>query len=431
MYLGVCVLYILFVLRIAFRRFEANPSGSLLNPLFYLVVLSAFYFILPLTISHFTLSIIGWNIHSETILKCTFISFYYCVVFLGFYLSSKDHAVQFAGGATKKEGILLAKILNALICILLLYIIVARVPSVFAVRGSRVAAYSLYQHSIESPFKLRIIMLVHFGILWLLFIRYRKYKWLLPLLAYLIIDFSHGGRIASVMTCLFFYIILVIDKKKTFLRWAIAAVILFLAAGVLQRDTVAASIVWKLYSASLEFVNTYLTTIFLCEHPEYHQGALEYIIWSISKILPGGLVGRVMEFEGWYGELLSDRIGLGYGLAGNIISEALIYGGWLGGIINPFLIGGICLFVNSMKGKKTLAGSWSVLFLCLPMQENMRQFFWGYCFYPIQLVFFWGIWACSNWNAVVLETAKPLSTKQILLKKRKRKRHKPFAIYDV
>ena len=384
------------------KRFHRNPSGSLLNPLFYMVILSLFYFIIPLIFLPFSLKVMDMEVSQRTIFKSCFLSFYYTSIFFLFYILSKDRNVRFSCVQFNNKSIKIAKIINICICILLIYIIIFRVPHILALRSSRGVAFGMYNNLIEGPFKFRLVLLFHLGIISFLFIKFKRYKYFLPLICYLIIDFSHGGRILSVIVLLFFYIHFVIDRGKSYIKYSFIAIISLIILGVLQRDSSEFQLMWKIYSSVTEFCNTYLTTVYLIEHPEYSQDISSYTVLWISRCVPGGMVGKMMGIDTWYGELLSQEIGQGYGLAGNIISESLVYGGFYLALINPILIGFICYVINNLKGKDTLAGFWFVMYLCIPIQENFRQYFWGYVLYPVQLVFFWGIWAYPDWFKKIL-----------------------------
>lgn len=394
-----CILWIVFVLRVASVRFFKNPTGSLFNPLFYINILALFYIILPLTLIPYTLTVVKWQISNQVFNQAVFLSFWYSFVFFGFYVASKDHDVRFCSFNASPDCVIVAKCLNVILCLLLSYIILFKVPLIIPLRGTRGEAYSAYQTLIEAPFKLRIIMFLHIGVMYYLFAKYRKFRWLLPLLLYLLIDYSHGGRIASVMCGLFFYTMLVLNNRKTYLKYAILVIFIMLSLGVIQRSSGSdTDMLWKLYSGIMEFTNTYLTTIFMCGHPDFHMDLSEYLMWIVSKLFPGGIIGKMTGTEGWYGEMLSNKIDLGFGLGGNIITESLVYGGFVGSILNPLFIGILCYWLNSMKGKTTYIGSYIIILFCLPMQENFRQYFWGYIFYPLQLAFFWGIWVCPDWG---------------------------------
>jgi hypothetical protein len=151
---------------------------------------------------------------------------------------------------------------------------------------------------------------------------------------------------------------------------------------------------WNLYMAGTEFSNTYLTVLFILDDANIYKGSpCDYMMVSLSKMFPGGLVDKYLQFGEWYGNELSDKIGIGYGLAGNLITESLVYGGKLWCIINPLLIGSFLLLLNKLNIYKNLLGFLYILILCITMQNITRSYFYGFVLYPLQILFFPLFWS--------------------------------------
>ena len=378
-----------------FRRFVKNPAGSLINPLFLLLCFSLLYFILPTFYIEYTLLVVQRNVESSTILHAKLFSAWYVFCFLIFYLFSIDQKLTL-NGQPNNQTVLIAKTLWLLITILLIVIIVLYVPQIYAVRGNRGLAFSMYERLINSRFKLRILLYTHIGIMFILFWKYRSLFWLLPCLLYLIIDYSHGGRTVSFIVLLFAYFVLILKTNRSYLKYAFFAIIALASLGVMQRGA-STSLVVNLYMAAAEFTNTHLTTLFLLDDATLYKGSPStYAVVSLSRVLPGGLVARLLEFDTWYGEGLSRNIGFGFGLAGNLITEALVYGGRYWAVINPLIIGGFLFLLNRTNLYKNLWGFLYILFICITMQIIVRQYFYGFVFYPLQMIFFPLFWSIAE-----------------------------------
>lgn len=381
------------------RRFRKNPAGSIINPLFHLLLFSLLYLLLPLYYIDFSLIIQNdINISQTAISSAYNLSLWYVACFYLFFCLSNDIKCEF----NMKESLnikiyRIAKCLYFAINIILVLLIIRYVPSIYALKENRSAALLLYETILNGTFKLRIIMYIHLITIFLIFWKSHKLRYLLPCSLYLIIDYSHGGRTVSLMILVFSYFIVLIKKKNTYFKYVISVVILMVVLGLLQRST-SNDLYWNLYMAGAEFSNTYLTTLYLLTNTNYSLNGLEYCIVSISKLVPGGIIDKLLDFGEWYGNDLSDKIGLGYGLAGNIITEALVYGGKLFSILQPIFIGLILLYINKATWRKTLGGILYTLLICIAIQNIMRSYFWGYLLYPIQFLVFWAFWLKSEYH---------------------------------
>lgn len=390
------VVYILIIFWLLRKRFVACPTGSLTNPLFFVVGFGALYFLLPASYIEYILLVSGFPVEDNIIHECWFWSFWYETIFLLFYLKSRDVKLKFNNVRASSQMLKIAQWLNIFLCLLLAFILLVYVPPIFAVHADRGAAFELYEYTINSPFRFRQITYCHMVIMFILVWNKRNLKYLFPSLAYLLIDYSHGGRTSSLIILLFAYFCFILINGKTYLKYAAVCLFFLIIVGLLQRSE-ATEFYEMLFSAGMEFSNTYLTTAYLIDHPEYHLNGFEYALVSFMKIFPGGVFDKMIGFL-WYGDILSDKIGIGYGLAGNLITEALIYGGKWFSLINPFLLGTLLYIFNAMRMKKTLLGILSIMLLCFTMQVSVRQFIWGFILYPFQIVLFYCIWAYPSFN---------------------------------
>jgi hypothetical protein len=197
----------------------------------------------------------------------------------------------------------------------------------------------------------------------------------------------------SLLVLLFCYLLLVLKTEKHYFKYAIIVAFIMVISGFLQRSNIDGPIYWNLYFSGLEFSNTYLTTvIYLDDMSIYEQSAFEYIVVSLSKIMPGGLVDKYFGFGEWYGNGLSEQLNFGFGLAGNLITEALIYGGRTWAFINPMVIGSLMLTLNRSNIYKNLWGFFFMLIICITMQNMVRSYMYGFLLYPIQIIVFLLFW---------------------------------------
>lgn len=375
------------------KRFIKNPAGSLMNPLFLLLIFSLFYFSLPALYIEYALMIMRTSVKIDTIETAKLYSIVYIFCFFVFYLLSKDHKFCFTDSSPSNMTVGISKILWGVISLFLIFLIIMYFPKIYVLRDSREMALDAYEHLINMRFKLRLILYAHLCIIFVLFWKDKSLFWLFPCLLYLIIDYSHGGRTMSLLVILFSYLILILKTDKHYLKFAIIIVFIMATSGLVQRANADGSIYWYLYFSGLEFSNTYLTTVlYLDDMSIYEQSTFEYVVVSLSKIVPGGLADKYFGFGEWYGNGLSEQLGFGFGLAGNLITEALVYGGKTWAFINPIVIGSFMLTLNKSNIHKNLWGFFFILIICITMQNMVRSYLYGFVLYPIQIIVFLLFW---------------------------------------
>ena len=399
---SIAIIIILIVIYTLLKDFIKNPAGSLINPLFTLLLFSVFYFILPLIYADYALEVSNIHASKEGVYSAYGWSLWYTFIFYIFYTKSPKHICELSDQKPSKLSYKCAFTIYWIITFILLFIIVKYTPAVYAARDNRAVALSLYEGTINAPFKLRILQYCHYVTIFILYLKKRNLTWLLPCICYFIIDYSHGGRTVSLMTLMFCYFIVILHTHKTYIMQVLIIVFVMIMVGTIQRST-SADFLWNLYTTGSEFSNTYLTTIYLTDHPNYLLDGWSYILVSLSKILPGGFVDKLLNFGEWYGNELSKSIGMGYGLAGNLITEALVYGGNLFSFFSPIFIGYICFIINNVKGRKKLFFFLYALLLSISMQNIVRSYFWGFILYPIQILCFYLIFLYNDFSRTILK----------------------------
>jgi hypothetical protein len=186
------------------------------------------------------------------------------------------------------------------------------------------------------------------------------------------------------------YILLVLKTEKLFIKQAAFLVLIMIIMGLMQRST-STELLWNLYLSGAEFSFTRVTTTYLLDHhliPAAGNGAFEYFLVSLARTFPGGLMAGMLGFKEWYGHYVSLDANLGFGLAGNLISEALYYGGIPFAIVSPLITGGFLCLINNFKLHRNILGLLYIILICINMQNILRSFFYGFMFYPLSVIFF-------------------------------------------
>lgn len=391
----ILALYILFLIAIPislFKRLNANAAGNVVNPLFYLVVFSYLYLLVPGLYIDYAIEASGIRSIDYNANLAQLLCLWYVAVFYLFYYASTDYKFEFTDNKPNKSTVYFAWIYSVVIFCLLLFVLVKDVPNVFIHRADRTLALTIYEETINARYKLHILLFIQICCVFLLFWNNKNLKYLLLILPFLIIDFSHGGRTVSLIVIIFSYILYVLKYRKTYLLRLTLIIVCLALLGIMQRSNFV-NLQWTAYLAAVEFSNTRLTTNFVVNDTNLRGDLPIYILNSLYKIFPGGLFSRLIDFGDWYGENLSEQIGIGYGLAGNLPTEAVYYGGIIFGFISPIFIGGFFKILNMMKIYRYPLGFFYLLLICIKSQDIMRSFFYGQMLYPIQieLFFMWFI----------------------------------------
>lgn len=372
------------------RRLKFNCRGAIINPILYLLMFSYLYLLIPnFYISYVIYDVYNLDISASAFQLSEIVCLWHVIIFYIYYLFSKDSIVLPNDNRPYMGVYQISLVVYILLSTFYLFILVKDVPGVFALRGNREEALQRFYQTIQARYKLAILNYIFFGVTTVVLWKTRNLLWLLPLLTICVMDFSHGGRTMTFMVFIYSYINIVLIKNKLFFKFALGSILFMMAVGVLQRAG-DSTWWWSLYTAGAEFSNTRVTTSYVLDVPRIHGDLFQHAIISVLKIFPGGISNKLYGIPDgmWYGEELSQHLDLGFGLAGNIATEAIFYGGIYFGFISPLIIGLIYFLLNRLRVFKTLVGFIFVLLLCAKTQDIMRMYFYENFFYLIQMMIF-------------------------------------------
>jgi hypothetical protein len=212
-----------------------------------------------------------------------------------------------------------------------------------------------------------------------LYVKTKNKKLFLVLLPYIVFEIAGGKRTTVFIFILFIYLLIIKESGKLYLKWISIIMVLLLisvlflrSAGLGNNDFTPASIASMAFG---EFINTFLTLPFIIENKYYLFRPFEEIIFSgYSGILPGFLIKKTYEILSAkdLGVMLAAKIGKGFGLACNPISELIVNYGFTGIIFFP------CIYILiSYIDNKTLHDSNFLIrfFLIVQLRLYIRQGF--------------------------------------------------------
>jgi hypothetical protein len=124
-----------------------------------------------------------------------------------------------------------------------------------------------------------------------------------------------------------------------------------------------------------ELCATRLTTVITYDSFLNSSDLFSYCLSSILNVFPSFITSIIIEQPENYTGIIRDyyehKLRHNTGMAGNIVSETLFYGGIPFAIITPIIIGSIFLFFNKIKIYQTLPG---FIYYCL-LIARLRNYF--------------------------------------------------------
>ena len=409
---------LIFIPIYCFWRFKKDDFLIFLNPLFYLLFASYFY----LTISsvlfdnfiNYQLSfkpILGKITESDiaiTNLLCNWT----VLVFLFFYSLSKNWYVFYSiDYKPRKKTYQFALFFLGISALIYLLVIIIYGSDLF--NSSRREALEFYA-DLFARFRLEnftTLLLVSSTVLvW----RFKESRWYLFLLLPIVFGMLAKDRDLLFQGGIFSYINLVILNRKTYFVLLLLGLVILLLFGLINDFSLEGNILTgqSLYNVLGEFFNTRVTTIIVYKNYLGYGNLIDYLKESLLTILPSTIQTSILdnsildyhlEIKNYY-----NSIGINFGLAGNIVSEALFYGGTTFAIISPFIIALIFYILNLLRIYRLFPG---FIFLCLLLAKFyviMRSSFYDNFLEIFYLMFSYLIWL--TWlekNKIFLKSKYP------------------------
>lgn len=361
------ILLLVTILVYSYLRLCDNPKREILNPLMYITIFSALYYLLGGISAEVVNEILGLGISQESIFYSQLLSMYTVSIYLLFYIFSSNVKQKNYEFTLTKKQVWILKIIVSLITLFGIVFLLKNIGKVVELNriSSRVAALESYLSLVRGVpvgtlFFLQVTMLS-------LMYSAKKigYGWFLNSLPVIIISLSSGSRTyLSVLFIAVFISSVYVHPNglKTKLVVGFNCLILLLGSTFVGGDNFNSNI----YSASAEFAHTYLTVPFMLDKELLGVGqTLEYYSNPLVKLF--GLSTKITYF----GEEIHKIMNTPISLAGNNITESLYYLGFHGAILYPFIISTLFLLMIILNDSNKKAFILIFMF-CLYMRTFVR-----------------------------------------------------------
>lgn len=403
----------------AYIAFRAVRSGaaSVFNFSLYPLIFSYFYLLVPSLVPFVTTLDKMLSLSSDSFEIVDQLGAWSVGVFLFGYFLTKDSPLKFNEGLRLSSLTLSFSRFFQVVCVVVSMLILARHgSSLYALSGDRALSYEYYAKEIMDVYKLPVLFSFCAVASTLLYLRYGTLRNLAPLLPFAVLDALQGGRGYTFAALIVFglnYLAVHMERfKRVMLLMASFALFLFASAFVRRYLAVDdTSDPWVVFFG--EFFFTRLTAQFTFDNLAGHGDLLTYFFVSVSKLFPQFLVAPLFNEDDLvpYHAVVNDWTGVGFGLAGSIMSESLYYGGIGFGVVSPMVIAAIFCLMQRSRVYLRLPGYLFFIVLSSSMYLIFRTgFYTNFFSFGYMFIFYFSVMILPSYRcSIFLEKIKVCS----------------------
>jgi hypothetical protein len=388
-----------------YYRFKKSGKVSLVNIFLYPLILSYLYFCIPsIFIDEFILLLFSTaygviHLESSSLENVSIYSQWYTFVFFTFYFFSKDKALFINSSFRPKfQTYKFSKILFVILFFAYVLIIASNLPDILSllVNRDRAALLDLYAE-ISYNYRFSTLIYISLAVVYVITWRTRRFYSYSLLFLPILLELLTLGRTMTFLILVFSGINYILISKKP--RYIFAFVPLFVLIGtiIIRFDSFKFSLIGAISVFFSDMFLSYLGGVMT--YQDFYQQSDIYALFIASslKILPsffsdyildGASTVDIYSVTGEYYKRV-----MGFGLANNIISEAVYYGGSLFLIASPVIISFILYLLNTFKVYKSFPGFFYILLLISSLRAMFAQSGFYFNFLPLSyLMFSYLIW---------------------------------------
>ncbi len=403
------------------RRFRKNSYLILLNPCFYLLIISYIYLTLSTVLVErfFTLLKRGdyfYNFFSqfseETIEATSLLSNWFTLVFFLFYIFSVDRKILPSRFTPKAITSQIALWFTGITSLILFTLIIVYGPSLIA-NSDRGESLSYFASEIFYKYKVGILSSILQASISVIVWRTKNFRWYILLLLPIVLELCSKGRTMAFSCAVFAYINYVFITRKT--KIIVIFFILFAIVGsvFLRFDNFEFNLEKNTLTLLSDSTLSWFSTLIVYDNFIDSGNLGEYILISSFKIMPSLVSKLIFGYEDYRDiELASVLLEsyenqLGFSLASNIVGEALYYGGIGFALLSPIIIGSIFYGMNRVKIYKTFPGFIFFCFMMSAVRRLIRSSFYDNFLILVYVMFSYLIWiTILEWGRVIFTKVK-------------------------
>ena len=398
------ILFLLTLLYVSRRYQYVKKHGKLVgfftNPLLWYIFFMLFYclssniFLMLFgqqLIVHMGAPIADYNFQASSVFTTSFF-----LINLSFYLLSKDNDLKYSFAEismSKQYNILLISI-SFLFLIFLAYIFIGNYWQIYSLRYNRALAYDAYVNRVVIPYKYGISLNISvvFVATAILISKNRLYKAIVFFICMLVflIDYSHGGRVATLKLVIAIYISLILyHRKSNFILMTIVVTSMLFSAMLTRFVSEDLNLTGFLFAFLSEFIFTRIT-VDLILNSSLHGSVLDLSTQVLFSLFPG----QANSFFGlepkYLGSIIQEHFHSPIGLACNPVTEAIYFFGSFY-LIGAIIISWFLLILNSKFFKSSMVPLFILILYISSLQDIIRNSFFSSAFYPFYLCYSYGL----------------------------------------
>ncbi|MCU0537962.1 MAG: hypothetical protein MUD14_29095 [Hydrococcus sp. Prado102] len=383
-----------------YRRFKKHTYLIFLNPCFYLLIVSYLYLTISSILINPFIELIEisfplMTFRSDSIQATNILCNWYTFVFFIFYIFSTERKIVLVPYTPKKITYQIALLFTFIVSTSLFLILLLQGPLLLATSG-RAESIEIFAQEFLEKYRLIPQVNVLLGSLAVIVWRNKNFKWYLVLITPIILELLSRGRTMSFSIIVFAYLNYLTITKKLALVIIIGLLTLLISTVLLRSTHGHASLTSVVFINLSELLYTRVTTIITYDNFMNHGDLNNYLLSSFFKWMPNLIFSLFFERGESYVLTLrnfyEEKYNISIGLAGNIVSESLFYGGVTFALITPLIIGGIFYLINKLKIYKTFPGFIYFCLLMATLRIYIRQSFYDNFLLLTWLMFSYLIW---------------------------------------
>lgn len=327
------------------RRFIKSGHYAFFNFCLFPLVFSYLYLLIP-TLINSRMSIIDiLGVNNNSLREINALSIWYVIVFLSSYILTTDPRFKLNNNLQISNITINASKIQILIAATVCsYALIIHGPTLFGLSNSRTESYQFYSENILGAYAIKNLLTISLVSAFILTINNRNSVYFLFVTPFIILDTLQGGRGLTfpAILCFTWAHLLVhpsSGKKITYLL-LISTFTLYASTYFRRSSGSAIDFEEMLIEYFGEFYYTRLTAEYVYTHKLDSDSLINYAIFCTSKLIPQFMIEPFAstEFRTRYDVLINAETGVGFGLAGSILSEALYHGGVIFAWLSPIII---------------------------------------------------------------------------------------------
>lgn len=366
------------------HRFFKSGHYAFFNFCLFPLIFSYLYLLVPIFISSrgSIADILGIN---DTSLKeINVLSIWYTVVFLAFYIATSDLRFKLNNKLQIPSITVNASIVQALIAALVCsYVLLIHGSTLISLSNSRAEAYQFFRDNILGTYAIKVLATFSVVSAFILAINKRNSSYFALTAPFIVLDTIQGGRGLTFPVILCFawaHLIIHPRSGKKIIFWMAVLSFTLYASAYFRRSS---GSTYGTDQMLIEYFGEFYYTRLTAEHvysQQLHSGNLiEYALFCASKLLPQFIIEPFTsaEFRTRYDVALDLETGVGFGLAGSILAEALYYGGVTFAWLSPIIIAALHYICQRSKMITNLSGFIFFLLLASSSYAIFRSAFYS------------------------------------------------------